>query len=305
MSVNVSVLNPSEAGVECKQITMSLEDWISVPDNRRQRNTEARAGRAFHLYRHSLTHQTVSMAILPSGQKYKLDGHTRCWLWERGKIPQPRLLFVIVYFCDTIEEIDQLYSMFDAREAVKSLSDNVFSASNQYSLSFDSSLLKRFKFGNAVKTAYGLIFNKNVNRDSAAIYKAVNFFKTELQMLDKVEPTADRFPASIIMAALVTLKRYGQSGMDFWIRYSDGLGSRQFGQMDAVQSLQEALLLARGKKKASKKRADILELFARGINAFEGNRKDQMYERAVIAKPGKSLRSYLDSLAAQFPDEAA
>ena len=92
------------------RITMKIEEWIHVPDNPVQRNTEEHARRARHLFNPSPTHAVAAMAELPDGQRFKLDGHTRAYLWARGDVAPPPVMYIDLYECETQGEVEASFA---------------------------------------------------------------------------------------------------------------------------------------------------------------------------------------------------
>ena len=84
-----------------KHIEMSIEEWIKVKDCPTQRNTEihAKSARKKNLKESSITHSQVSAAqVKTKGNMYKLDGHTRAYLWsEKILIPNFEQVSVTLY----------------------------------------------------------------------------------------------------------------------------------------------------------------------------------------------------------------
>ena len=274
-----------------ERVFMSLEDWISVRDNPRQRDTEKHARKARHLFIPCPSHHVVSAARLPSGELIKLDGHTRCFLWETEKIPQPRQLAVDVYDVPDLKAATELYIVFDNRGAVETVADQISGALKQSRTVFQSPLLRSGRFGNSVKSVFIAMMGDSISRHPEFTYKAVDYFLPQLRLLDQCDPKPDRFIGGIVMAALVTFKRYGSNAVDFWTRYSHGLGTKLDGEMDAVQALEKAVDQFKiGRVNTNSGRR---ELMARAISAFEADRRGHTYTIAVKKLQAKSLRKYL------------
>lgn len=278
-----------------ERITMELEDWISVRDNPRQRDTERHAERARHLLIPSPTHHVVSAARLPSGELVKLDGHTRCFLWENARIPQPKTLEVDVYDVPSLVAAGELYVTFDSAGAMETLTDQVYGACRQKGVEFESQLLKNNRFGSACKQLFTLMFGESLSQHPEFTYNAVAYFMPQLREFDKINPKWKGFPTGMMMAVLITMKRYGHSALDFWQRYAEGLGVKIDGEMDAVQALEIAVMRWRAEGRWG--RAATRDLLARAVAAFEADRRGDTYTVAVKRLRADTLRSYIRAAA--------
>ena len=118
---------------------MFPEDWAKVADNPRQRDTEAHALYANrpgnHLSKYHESHQTVKMAVLPDGRTFKLDAHSRDWLWQRGLLRAPEILTVEVWECPDIEKVKEMYQTNDNPKAAEQAKDRLFGAARENKIS--------------------------------------------------------------------------------------------------------------------------------------------------------------------------
>ncbi len=147
-------LNHGEEYRQIGVITMSTTDWIAVPDNPIQRNTQERAKRANHLVVFEPVHAEVSMAMLPDGSRFKIDGHTRAHKWASGDVKNaPRQVEVKVYgfLHDGAEAVPfwQSYSNNEGRksrthmDAVQGLSDATLSETQKRSRDAHANLFRK------------------------------------------------------------------------------------------------------------------------------------------------------------------
>src|SRR5260370_461566 len=61
-----------------QNIELTVAEWLEIPDNPRQRDTERHLQRAKHLMTPAPTHRRVAMAqATTDDRRWKLDGHTR------------------------------------------------------------------------------------------------------------------------------------------------------------------------------------------------------------------------------------
>jgi hypothetical protein len=260
-------------------LTMTPQEWAEVPDNPVQRDTEARAKRAKDTYLKKLSadHTVVQMAVLPDGRRFKLNGHTRSYLWETGAVPAPKILHVDVYHCDTINDVVELYSHFDSRFAVDTSSDQVVGAARLAGLDFKSPLLRSARYGSAVKHLYTQAYQVwgQSHSDLNFVCEAINAYAEELRLLDTINPTSAQFKAGIIMAALATLKHDGAVALGFWERFQNNKGRKDGVRQDAVQALDEVIS---GKKMTHDHRSNkALMQFNRGVTAYQAFRKGDTY----------------------------
>lgn len=222
-----------------RRVKMTPAQWYAVPINPVQRDTEAHAKRAVHLFSYSPDHAIVKMAVLPSGATFKLDGHTRAFLWETGKVKPPKELHVDIYECDDASAVRELYTHFDSRLAVETSVDQVTGAARMVGLEFSSGMLKRGRYGSALKRLHLLTFKTWSAdwRSSSFIYEAVSVYAAELKLLDQVGPEHRRFQSGIVQAALATFRRRGPLALEFWSRYARDAGRKDGTKLDAVQAL--------------------------------------------------------------------
>lgn len=254
-------------------IDLSVDSWVSVPDNPRQRDTEGRAKRAKHLRALHPTHCLVNMARLPDGGCYKLDGHTRAYLWKDGSLERPAKVFATLWQCNSVEEVKGLYGTFDSKEAVEGAVDRVFGAMREHDLAFESELLATKRIVSGMRTATELLFG---NGPSKSVYEMVDYWLPELNLLDQCRPTRHRFHAGVMAASLLTLRRYGPSAIGFWRNFAMGAGTKISGERDAVQALEERMESLRLHKKLSG-RGNYSQIVRICLSAFDAYQRDFSY----------------------------
>lgn len=272
-----------------RTIEMSVADWIAVPDNPRQRDTEMHARRATYLDVFEPIHGEVQMVILPDGTRYKLDGHTRAYKWLHNPAGAPDKVRVSVWRCKDLKSITALYTRIDNKKAAESSQDQLTGAAREYGLDFDAPMLKSGRYGSALKRLYLFTFGHSSVRshtDDEFVYEAVRRFRAPLILLDSVDPTAGAFPAGIVMASLASLRRFGDRALPFWARYSAGDGQKMSGSMDAVQTLIEIVLREKSKKAISTGTQQDT-LFRKGVTVFQGWQRGQQYTAGSAGSAGK------------------
>ena len=96
--------------------SLAVEDWIALPDHPHHRNTVRHASAAHLGQAKRATGALASLlahvvAACWEGAYYKVDGHTRSYLWERGELPRPDGLHVTIYRVASRAELDALYEV--------------------------------------------------------------------------------------------------------------------------------------------------------------------------------------------------
>jgi hypothetical protein len=269
-------------------IKMSPAQWDQVQDNPIQRNTEEHAARAVrdHLRESSQTHNVVHAAALPSGEMYKLDGHTRALLWSRGQLKAPHEVLVIVYSAENIEEVRRLYREFDSVKSVENAGDKVSGAYRLHGIKAQSGLLLH----GGVTSALNMIAGQKSD-----VYESVGKWKNELQMLDSLNFTNSVLPSGLFAAALLTCRKYGDKCLDFWRRFAEGAGTRIDGKSDGIDELSRIVATKRAAKQLAGSPAQRRDMAEKAISCFETWRRGGRY--STSAKP-TDLTAYIAELEA-------
>jgi len=258
--------------------SMSTDDWLTVPDNPRQRDTERHWNRAKsrHLRESSETQRHVSMARTKSGSEWKLDGHTRSYAWERGHLPKPESLFVSVYIVKNEDEAKDLYEQFDAMDAVETTTDRLTGAFREHGFVPRSGYFRQ-KAGLKSALCYaehiseGLVPAHTLRRP---IYDTLGAWMPEIRILDELSPTVTHFNASTMGAALVILRKWPREGTLFFERFLAGEGDKTGKLRDGLQGAQEVALV-RPNRNRSKEMLSIGGF----IWCFEQWRRDETFTR--------------------------
>ncbi len=206
---------------------MDVDAWISVKDNPRQRNTVRRSiyAKRKHLKKDAITQASVNAASL-RGDLYKLDGHTRALLWQDHTLQRPHdnHVLVTVFPCSSIEEVMELYTHFDSRDAVETTVDQIEGACSQHNISLTSKMLSGGKWSLAIRMADSGV--KSVKGD---IYGIIERWKREIEEIDS-------WNLSYLTGALLTLafllvrknirnhKYFNDRPKEFFIRVSEDRG---------------------------------------------------------------------------------
>jgi hypothetical protein len=262
-------------------VQMSATDWANVQPSPRQRDTEARARKAWWLRTPDPVHANVNAARLPDGTMYKIDGHTRGFMWGHDQVPAPVVVYVTVWDCKTIEDAKDLYSKFDSQDAVETAPDKVYGAMREHRLEFKSELLASARFSSGLGIAQRFLEG---SFDRHGLHALLFDWAPQLKLLDQCNPTHRQFVAPILAGFLLLFRRYGEEVLEFCSAYQTGAGTKFDREMDAVQALDEYIARIRGKKAfwGEAMRGEIVRAV---ISAYEAYRIGRNYSTAGGVKP--------------------
>ena len=217
-------------------IEMSVQDWIAVKDNPRQRDTAKRAKIASrkHLQEYCKIHRFVYAASRNGSILCKLDGHTRAMLWQDGELDTPPDGKVSVCLIDVADmaEAKEVYDQLDSRISVKKPADDLFGACREARVTLNSSLLNSCTFSTQLKLA------ETGRKFSGDIHSLVRDWKTELIALDSLGMT--RTYTILIGVMLVAIRRDGiEKAGEFFVALDKAEGTKTSAGYDGVQLLHE------------------------------------------------------------------
>lgn len=244
-----------------------------------QRNTERHAQSAIkkHLSHVSPTHANVSAAKLPSGEEYKLDGHTRAYLWASGQLEPPsQILYVDMYYCDNMSQVEDLYQQFDNQDATENLRDKLYGAYRLYGFKPESSMIQTCGVASAIATILGIQFQKH------SIYNAVLPFIPALKLIDKEHFSPKPFISPVLAATIVTVHKDGESALKFWRAYANDEGIKNGKEKDGVQALTELVLSLRTTTGGATSHGKKLQIAGRALSTYTAYKEGRMY--TVYAK---------------------
>lgn len=223
-------------------LEMSVSEWVAVPDNPRQRNTEkrAKAAKVRHLKKYEAIHKVVFAAALNGTVICKLDGHTRGLLWQKGELecPPDGKVQVVLIPVSGISEAKRIYDMLDSQPTVKKPSDNIYGAARELGFRMDSHLLRSCAFNTALKIASsGKKFRGNT-------YAMVSDWKGELIALDKACLTSQN---TILIAVMLTACRIDgpDRAIPFFLAVDKNEGTKTSGGYDGVECLIQIMKVRR------------------------------------------------------------
>lgn len=234
---------------ETYMTTMTPTEWLQVPDNPRQRDTEKRAMTAKHLFKLEAAHLLVHMAEWPDG-RCKLEGHTRCKVWADRPDIAPDQIDVRVYVVDDIEDAKRLYGHFNSKEEAETSTDRLFGAMRDAGITPASTLVRTARFSNAVRTAYGYMCGasstatrKHDNSASlqCSVYEAVEEFRQEILALDALDLSKGKAYGAVVCCYLLAYRKHGDSINEFFARYVSDAGVKDGRNKDCVQVFADAM----------------------------------------------------------------
>jgi hypothetical protein len=231
---------------ETYMTTMTSQEWLMVPDNPRQRDTERRAIKAKHLFVLEAAHTIVHMAEWETGQ-CKLEGHTRAKIWHDRPDIAPELVDVRVYIVADEDAAKQLYNRFNSREEAEGSADRCFSAMRESGIVPVNSLVREAKFSNAARIAVG--FKKGERKGGlyrADVYEAVSEFKAEIVWLDNTGLTKTRMIGPAICCFLMSCRKHGNAVSEFFSFYASDEGVKSGRRRCCVQHFADAMNEANG-----------------------------------------------------------
>lgn len=258
-----------------RTVEMRFEEWAALPVHPRQRNTERHA-RARHWTAAKAADGAVAavlnhvVAADLDGKLYKVDGHTRTYLWEAGQLPVPETVTVDVYRVRDEAELLRIYNAFDAPTAAERPTDMVWGAYRQHGIEISSGRLR----GGLIMPALAIALlgnryrpatkNPNLRIDP---YEAVGLFRHELQILDELCVDRGVFASGVLATALLCLAVHPQE-REFWSRLSRREGAKQDGKVDPVEAVLQEIDGMRVAKRGSFGAAQV-ELAGRTMRGFE------------------------------------
>ena len=277
--------------MKTKEIKLSIEEWIAVPDNPQQRNTEQHAKKAlkYHMSEASPTQQRVALAEMPNGKQFKLDGHTRCHLWEQELLEAPQYVKCDVYYVKNKKEAVELYEHFDTSTAAETAGDKLSGAFRYYGIPKTSKLWTTAGVTTAVKTIYS---QHQRGMRHVDVKKCIAPFVKELKIIDRGEDFSHKFfPAPVFCAMLMTIHLDGEEALSFWEGYVQDSGRKNPKSMDAVYCIRDEIrryrdedLFTRGSRRA------VVECVPRMLAIYE-KWEDGLFKN--VPKPEGDFKYYV------------
>lgn len=219
---------------------ISWQTFFAFKDNTIQRNTEDRAIRAVHLHTWHPAHSVVYAARLPNGEIFKVEGHTRAYIYQSGEYearPDGRA-FLHLYDVQTTGDVEALYHIHNSRLTTKRAPDFVYGAYRKIGRFPKTSWFLKGQNSSALRSAYQAIMGKSgTSVGGVSIEAAAAELMSELLLLDTITPSRKRFSTGILVAALLTLRAYGEPALKFWDSYNRERGIKRVHGRDGVETL--------------------------------------------------------------------
>ena len=262
--------------VDSAVVTMPWQAWAKLPNHPRQRDVEQHA-KASHWDKLKSPPPVLAGVLRRvtaaefEGRWYKVDGHTRTYLWERGDLEPPETVEIVLYRPTTRQELNDLYAAFDAASAAQSQHDKVWGAIQEAGLELQSARLKRGFLTTALQVAlHGFDLGKGLpTKRGFDEYEAISLFARELKALDGVDPKWEAFTSGVIAAGLIGLT-IDPAQTDFWSLLARQQGSMQLGKRDPIEGVLELIRETRQRKEFSYD--DHAQLCARVLNGWSSFR---------------------------------
>lgn len=250
-------------------VSMSVADWINIPDFPYQRNTEGRLERAVkgHLATFSPTHQIVSMAVFPNGKRMKLDAHTRALAWARGLIPAPLSVTAIEYPVADLDQALELYRQMDSQDAVEKPHERAYGAGRGAGIrNIDANWYGRNGlFGSPARLASAFRRGFSNTSDKLDHYDAAAEHPDAVSVLIDFNPPTRIMPLALQTAFLLSYLKHGKAALEFWTAYKEDKTSKIDGEFCAVFALR-AFILHRDKKS---RKYSVAEITGIALACFE------------------------------------
>ena len=263
---------------------MTTQQWANVLDNPRQRDTEKHAAQAIrrHLKVSCSTQARVDAAMLPGGILVKLDGHTRSFLWEAGKLESPKVVYVTIYPVENMEKAKELYTHFDSDGPLEKSRDKVFGAFREIAFTPESGLLKHGALTSILK---------NLNPKTLDVYASVRAWKRELILLDSLGFSKNQLLTGASLGALILLRKHGENALLFLDKVRKNSGTKTAEGSDSVDMLARYTATLKGKsggEQSIKNLAGVVISFYRGFIANKRYLKNPPAMDAILYLRGSS-----------------
>lgn len=273
---------------------VTLEFWTCVQKNPRQRNTERHANKIEKDLQVFLPqHAMVFAAQLPDGTLVKLDGHSRCLLWEQSRIPLPRELTMVIYPAMDMDHAQRMYNVYDNPLGTKSKADTVAGAFSEHGIQPESKLFQRCTLTYALTVAER-VRTKEVSNWGAAIdiNKAVLEWRDEIIKFDRIVKghSGKRLPSGILAAGFITIRQLGFPAVaPFWYQYLDKKGSG--GIHDAHNALLAFLTRCQDGKRTTGF-TNVMSITEKALSACEAGVAGRPVKKLI----GRDAKSYLSPM---------
>lgn len=201
-NIQPHAISVADTSVELRIV--DVEYWLNVPRNREQYDESLNF--PAHLRTLKPEHLLVAMIESDLGRIEKIDGHRRAFGWKNGLLAQPEQLILKVYKVkdsDFNAESVRLFRSYDSKCALKTNNHNIQGALNFYRINLKTPWLANGSFSSMMNLAA-----KTFPKAPKDPRERVDFFRSELELFDGIEPKQSRFPIAFGAAALLFLRKY-------------------------------------------------------------------------------------------------
>ncbi len=228
-------------------LQLTINDWINVPSHPRQRDTQ-RHSKAAH-WRDAKNakgalkiHLANVIGAILDGVLYKVDGHTRSYLWVNGLLKKPSHVIVTAYFVKDKNELNALYGVMDLTTAAERPSDQICGAYKEYGLSLKSKRLSGGNIGEALHLALRgqPKARRSKKQQTFDLYEAVGVFTKELTIIDNLNVNPKVFSSGILAAALLMQALHPET-LEFFRLLAERKGEKRNGRTDPVESVLDVI----------------------------------------------------------------
>lgn len=221
---------PSLGRADSAFVRMHFDVWNKIDDHPRQRDSR-RHKNAKHFRELKEAGKgavrakmyDVHAAVL-KGHWYKVDGHTRTYLWNNNELPPPEdgYLNVRVSKVRSREELNALYETFDNPSAAERPYEKNYGALKELGLTLKSKRLRTGFFSDALSLAIrgrcrGQVEPWMLDLDQAG---AIGVYSEELKQIDELNLRPDLFTSGPLAAALVMMA-INKRSLGFWRDLND------------------------------------------------------------------------------------
>ncbi len=253
-------------------LQLTVNEWIKVPGHPRQRDT-VKHGKAVH-WRNAneatgalKIHLGTVIGGILDDVLYKVDGHTRSFLWETEQLEKPGSVIVTAYRVKDNHELNALYGVMDLASAAETPSDQICGAYRECGLTLTSKRLAGGKISEALHLALrgAPKAKRSKKQQTFDLYGAVSVFTHELTVIDNLNVDPKVYCSGVLAAALVMLTLYPET-LPFFRRLSEKRGEKRNGRMDPIESVLDVINDLRFSKQLYNGLGQ-LDLFARCVRA--------------------------------------
>lgn len=230
---------------------VSVQQWADdFKDHPIQRNTAKRAKKTLktHLKEAHVVHQHV-VGALYDNQLYKVDGHTRSYLWTNNLLDRPSEVIVTLFEVKTYQELITIFKCYDNKSAAETTADIYYGACRNIQFEAKSALVKR----GGISTVFQLITGL---KDACDI---INYTEVLLPAIKKVDDLmfSTKYSVAAYTAMLLTFLSSKCIEDDllianFWQNINNNIGRKDEFGIDAHQGAIETIAFYKTYKSISR-----------------------------------------------------